>query len=478
MRPLVSHRAVREVRGRGSARWWGLTILCLVLASSAAWAQQATPASPSSGRVDPAPAAAPEVAPPAEPAAPAVPAVPAPPPRERADDEALDRIDRVLDEVEEQIEEGIEDGEDARIEAIRERRERIREIREQVHERIDDSDNKVSFGSSIHVTEGEVARDVVAIGGSVDVAGDVEGDVVAIGGPVSINGKVTGDVVSVGASVHLGDEAEVLGEVTSVGGAVHRAPGAKVVGRINEVALGPNFSWNVGDADIRWWDWRPRHRDLTPWSFGWFGFGLSMIAFVVLVVVTLLTRLIAGGTVERVRAKAVEAPWLCALVGLAIEVLIVPVLVVVTLILVVTIIGIPLILLLPFVVLAFLLALLVGYTGVAQAVGEWIGGRFGRAMSGPYLSLITGVFLIQILHLIAEFLDSFDGVLWFFAFMFGVAGVFVRWLAWTVGLGAVFLTTVRRYGAGAVAVPPPPPPAGYTPDPTYLPPEPPDSGSM
>ena len=104
---------------------------------------------------------------------------------------------------------------------------------------------------------------------------------------------------------------------------------------------------------------------------------------VVLLLLTLLVRLVAGGTVERVRAKAVEAPWMCALVGLAVELFFVPVLIVVAVILAISIIGIPLLLLIPFVVLAFLLALVVGYTGVAQAVGDWVGRRFGRPADEP-----------------------------------------------------------------------------------------------
>ena len=297
--------------------------------------------------------------------------------------------------------------------------------------------------------EGEVARDVVAIGGEVDVEGDVEGDVVAVGGPVSIDGKVTGDVVSVGNNVDLGDDAEVMGEVTSVGGRVNRADGAEVVGRINEVAFGPNFSWDLGDDEFNWWDWK-EHRHFSPFGFGWFGFGLSLIGVVVLLLLTLLVRLVAGGTVERVRAKAVEAPWMCALVGLAIELFFVPVLIVVAVILAISIIGIPLLLLIPFVVLAFLLALVVGYTGVAQAVGDSVGRRFGRPATSPYLSVIFGVVLIQFIHVIAEFFDSFKGFLFFFAVMFGIVGFLVRYAAWTVGIGAVFLTAVRRSGQAAM----------------------------
>ena len=63
--------------------------------------------------------------------------------------------------------------------------------------------------------------------------------------------------------------------------------------------------------------------------------------------------------------------------------------------------------------------------------------------------------LIQFIHVIAEFFDSFSGFLFFFAVMFGIVGFLVRYAAWTVGIGAVFLTAVRRSGQAAMAVPPP-----------------------
>ena len=337
-------------------------------------------------------------------------------------------------------------------------------MRRRLREHTDRSDNKVAFGSSIHIAEGEVARDVVTIGGSIEIDGDVDGDVVAVGGPITIDGKVTGDVVAVGGGVKLGSEAEVLGEVTSVGSRVERAEGAEVIGRINEVAFGPWDPAGIvldrdrdGDSDHTWWDWDD-HDEFSPFDFGWFGFGVALMGLVVLALLTLLVRLIAAGTVERVRARAVESPWLCGLVGLAIEVFFIPVLVVVCVILAISIIGIPLLLLIPFVILAFLLALVVGYTGVAQAVGEWVGGRFGRGLASPYVAILFGVLTIQILHVIGELVDSFDGFLWFFAVMFGVAGVLVRYAAWTVGIGAVFLTAVRRSSPGVLMATPPLPP--------------------
>jgi hypothetical protein len=450
-------------------------------ASGPAWGQPPTPPA----QTQPAPEVEAPAAPaPAAPAAPATPDLDEAPESDRGvvPEEALERIDRALEEVEERIEAGAEEIEDDADSAVlRERRRRVREIREQVHRRmrnVDRSDNKVAFGSSIHVEEGDVARDVVAIGGRIRVDGDVEGDVVAVGGPVSIDGRVTGDVVAVGAGVELGEDAEVLGEVTSVGGRVERADGAEVVGPINEVAFGAFDPGRIfRDRPGRGWDW-DEHSGISMFDFGWFGFVLSLTILVVLVLLTCLVRLVAGSTVERVRATAVESPWRCGLVGLAIELFFLPVMLVVLVILAISIIGIPLILLLPFVVLAFVLALVVGFTAVAQAVGEWAGRRFDRQAASPFVAIVLGVLLLQAVHVVAEFFDSFDGFLWFFAVMFGLVGFLIRYVAWTVGIGAVFLTAVRRSSFGAAApLPPLPPPSGPLPEaPPYprppVPPEP------
>jgi hypothetical protein len=436
----------------------GAVLLCLALAGgAAAWAQPSTP----------------EPAVPAAPAEPAVPEPPEPPSRGTLPDEALEEIERALEEVEEQIddeaeEEGVSD------QVRREQRERVREVREQVRRRLrehaDRSDNQVAFGSGIHVEEGEVARDVFAMGGPVTVDGDVYGDVVAVGGPITIDGRVTGDVVAIGAGVDLLDDADVLGEVTSVGASVTRAEGAEVMGRINEVAFGPNFSWGGArrgdrdrgdddtDVDMEWWDWNDHWGWSAPFRFEWFGFVLSLTTLVVLLLFTSLIRLVAGGTVERARARIDESPWLCGLVGLAIELFFIPVLVVVCVILAISIIGIPLLLLIPFVLLAFLVTMVVGYTSSALALGYWLGRRFSSGAASPYVALALGVLTLQSIHILGELFDSFDGFLWVFAVMFGIVGFLVRYLAWTVGLGAVFLGFARSRAAIA-PVPPPPPPA-------------------
>ena len=61
------------------------------------------------------------------------------------------------------------------------------------------------MGGTIHVPEGETARDdVVAVGGNVRIDGRARGDVVVIGGRLEINGVVEGSVSCVGGTMVLG----------------------------------------------------------------------------------------------------------------------------------------------------------------------------------------------------------------------------------------------------------------------------------
>jgi hypothetical protein len=93
-------------------------------------------------------------------------------------------------------------------------------------------DDRVQFGNSIHVAEGEEAGDLVCIGCSIYVQGTC-GDVVAVGGSVLIEGKVKGDMVVVGGSGKVGENARVGGDVAIVGGQIFRDPNAVIQGDVN-----------------------------------------------------------------------------------------------------------------------------------------------------------------------------------------------------------------------------------------------------
>ncbi len=118
-----------------------------------------------------------------------------------------------------------------------------------------ETDTRISFASSLTVEEHESVREVVVIGGSLEVLGEIDGDAVAVGGSVDVQGEVEGSVTAVGGSVSLSPEAVVDGDVAAIGGAVHRELGAEVHGGITELSLG---DWEGFDGfDVDFGPWRP-----------------------------------------------------------------------------------------------------------------------------------------------------------------------------------------------------------------------------
>lgn len=101
----------------------------------------------------------------------------------------------------------------------------------------------IKFNEDVKVEEWESAKQVVVIGGSIEIDGRVEEDAVAIGGSVKINAgaEVGGDVVALGGSVVQADKAKVEGDVIEIGspwlesaikGASSSAPGISIAFRI------------------------------------------------------------------------------------------------------------------------------------------------------------------------------------------------------------------------------------------------------
>jgi hypothetical protein len=307
-------------------------------------------------------------------------------------------------------------------------------------------DSQIAVGNSLTVHEDEVANEAVVFGGPLFVRGKVAGDAVAIGGSVTVSGEVTGDVAAVGGSLSLEPGAEVLGDVVSVGGEVEIDDEARVRGQIIEVPFGPNLRFGAWPRALfgggHGWGGDGEHFDLSPWSMAT-GFMWEAFKLVVLALFACLVMLIAREPLSRVKRRAEAEPWKSGLVGLLVQILFGPLLVLVTLILIISIIGIPLVLLVPFFVLALILVSFLGYTAVAMWLGEFLHGRFGWKIESPYLILVLGVLTIQIWSVIGDMLDFSWGPLWFFAVMFGVLGIVVKYLAWTVGLGAAVLA---RFG--------------------------------
>jgi hypothetical protein len=292
----------------------------------------------------------------------------------------------------------------------------------------------------------------VRFGGDVAVAEDeaIGDDVVAILGSARVDGRVDGNVVSVGGSVRLGPKANVRGDVTAVGGSVERADSSVVNGQINEIRIGrPTFGPFVNVRPWRDWHW---FGDTVRYPLGG---SVDLVATLVRVgLVGLLAALMIAvlpSPVRRVADRVAAEPWRSGFVGLAAQLLFVPLLVVTVVVLAVSIIGIPLLLLVPFGLIAVAVALVMGFAGASCAVGRWIGQRAGGGIPGLLVSLVVGLAVVFAVTVIAKFLGlaglplriAVGGIL--------VAGFLIEYVAWTVGLGGVLLSRFgRRDGVTAV----------------------------
>jgi hypothetical protein len=289
---------------------------------------------------------------------------------------------------------------------------------------------RVHIGSDILVAEDELVTDPV----------------VAVGGSVTVLGRVNDDVVAVGGSVHLGPKAVVRGDVTSVGGRIDQTPGATVQGRVNEVRIGPpHFHFNPAGFFGPLAAWNP--------FTGWFKLFGTLLRLGLITLLAMLVALVAARPVERIGLRALQEPWLSGFTGLLAQLLFVPVLVLTVVILAVSLIGIPLLVLVPFGVIAFLLAVLIGFTGVALRLGRWAVGP-DRPM---FVAMAVGIILVAVVTLVARVLALVPAPLWPLTWMIGLLGFLVEYVAWSVGLGAALLS---RFGTRGAPYDPPvaPPP--------------------
>ena len=337
-----------------------------------------------------------------------------------------------------------------------------REARSERH-RYRRNDAQVVVGSSLTIDEDETSDDVVVMGGSLTVLGEVYGDAAAIGGSVVIEGRVTGDVSAVGGSVTLTSGAEVMGDALSFGGSVVREEGSVVHGEVVEVNA-PGVHWSMWPRFWSWGDWGDHRADwfhVSPfdwaWSQAWRIFGLAVLALV-----AFLALLLGRTPIERIGRRVESEPWKSGLVGLATQILFVPLLVVLCVILAVSIIGIPFLLLVPFALVALAIAIFFGYVGVALKLGDLLRERFGWSIKSPYMALLLGIVGLQVWSLIGHMLN-FDGPpLKLFAGLFLLFGFLVGYVAWTLATGGALLTrfgTADSWARKPVAPPPVAPPA-------------------
>jgi len=295
-----------------------------------------------------------------------------------------------------------------------------------------------SQGSSASAVERpQVQRgDRVRFGESVSVSRNerIDGDVVTFGGSATIDGEVTGDVAAFGGRVELGPDAIVRGDVTTFGGPVSRAGGSQVLGDVNEFG-GRGMGRRDGRGGF------PGMFFGSLWSRVW-GLGATILRLTVLVLIGLIVVAFGRTALEGIGARTAVTPVRSGLIGLAGQILFLPVLVLTIVVLAVSIIGIPLLVLVPFAVLALLLVGLVGFIALALQIGGRLVGRLGWNAPGPYAAVAIGVAAIGALTLLGKLAGIAGG------FVLGLPlaglGYLVEYVAWTVGFGAALLYWYER----------------------------------
>jgi hypothetical protein len=94
----------------------------------------------------------------------------------------------------------------------------------------EDGEDRVAFGQDLVIEEREVVEgDAVCIGGNLTVKGTVKGDAVSVGGKLTVasTAVIDGDAVSVGGTTDISPEAEVGGEKVAVEGDIPGLKGVK-----------------------------------------------------------------------------------------------------------------------------------------------------------------------------------------------------------------------------------------------------------
>ena len=311
-------------------------------------------------------------------------------------------------------------------------------------------------------TRGEVVR----VGGAVSIERDerVRGDVTVILGPLDVDGEVTGDVVVIAGSARFGPDAVVQGDVTVVAGSLQRAPSAALQGSVTQVGLGSVRGYTDSGG---WWQ-------VGLPGGGWFGAGDLVGTALRLFVLALLAScivLVARRPVERIAQRASAEPLKAGVVGVAIQMLAVPLLVVGILGLVISIVGIPFLLFLPFIVMAFGVIMLVGFSGAVLGVGEQVRSRMGAPSAAAYASVWAGVALILLPTMAGEALGLGGGLFRGLGALLALSGFLLEYAAWTAGLGALVLNRFSPAPAvPSAGLPAPPSSVSPPPAPPVVPP--------
>ena len=269
---------------------------------------------------------------------------------------------------------------------------------------------------------------VTILFGDGKLKGDVEEDLFVLWGDVELNGRVKRDCATIFGSIKLGPQAELLGDTRVIGGRLIREPGSVV--KSQPVELGGNYQeWPVLSAGVDWF----QHgvvlgRPMAPGvMLSWFTAGLFFLAYVLTAV--LFPRPVQG-CVMSMRTR----PASSFLMGILLPILVA----LIAGLLAMTGVGI---LVVPFLLVAFVFATVLGKAAVMQFIGQ----RLGEAMSmkglqRPGMALFVGGLILCLLYVIP------------------IVGILVWGVTLLFAMGAAMLATIdslQAEGSELVAEPVP-----------------------
>ncbi len=274
----------------------------------------------------------------------------------------------------------------------------------------------VRFGQNYTLLAGETANEAVVSGGNATISGHVEGDLVVIGGTATLSSTamVDGDFVVVGGAAKVTEGAVVGGDAVMVGGgldapATFRPGGEQVV-----IGVG-SIGEHLGGV-MQWASRGPLIGRLFVPNLTW-----NWVVALVVFLLYLLIATVFDGPVRRCVSTVDAKPVTAFLVGLLVILLTGPAVG----LLFVSVVGI---LLVPFVLVAIVVASLVGRVTVA----EWLGLRILRPDSTD--SRTTAALALTI-----------GFVLFCLAYMIPIVGLLMWMTAGLLGLGAVTLAAIGAY---------------------------------
>ncbi|MGB0582539.1 MAG: RDD family protein [Limisphaerales bacterium] len=258
------------------------------------------------------------------------------------------------------------------------------------------------------------------------IHGDVKNELFVLWGDVRVNGRVEGHCGSVFGSVILGPDAELLGETRIIGGKLVRDPLSVVMSQ--PIEMGGNYEeWPLMSATVDW----VKHgilfgRPVAPGVVHtWIAAALFFLAYVLAAsVFPRPVRVCADSMKARPASTFIMGMLVPILIGLL------------SALLVMTGIGLFLV---PFLLIAFAFATLLGKAAVMQYVGRRLGEAMNKpGLQSPGVALFTGGIILCLLYTIP------------------VVGILVWSVTMLFAMGAAMLAvmeSLQAEGSEIVAVP-------------------------